>query len=134
MKLTNIIALFTLITMVKGLWWAAAVQPVILSLGAILGAIELDLLNNVELIELRSILPFINKHEKNKPKIEYKEDDETDYTFDPITKEQQDRIDKHNKEAEESLPDNVPKKKKVYGEKGEIREKAYWKRKLQNSM
>ena len=40
MKLTDIFALLTLIVIVKGAWWAAAVQPFILSLGAILGAID----------------------------------------------------------------------------------------------
>ena len=45
MKTTFIIALFSLIVMVKGAWWAAAVQPVILSLGAVLSAIDLDVLN-----------------------------------------------------------------------------------------
>ena len=42
MKLSDIFALFTLSVMVKGAWWAAAVQPVILSLGAVLTAIDLD--------------------------------------------------------------------------------------------
>ena len=56
MKLRNIIALLTLSVMVNGAFWAAAVQPVILSLGAILSAVDLDVL------DLR--LPFINKQEK----------------------------------------------------------------------
>ena len=35
--------------MVNGVWWAvAAVQPVILSLGAVLSSIELDLLQPIE--------------------------------------------------------------------------------------
>ena len=54
MKLIGIIALFTLIVMVKGSWWAAAVQPVILSLGAVLSAIDLDVLDTQS-------IPFINK-------------------------------------------------------------------------
>ena len=45
MKLKVIFALCTLSVMVKGTWWAAAVQPVILSLGAILGALDLDVVN-----------------------------------------------------------------------------------------
>ena len=44
--------------MVKGAWWAAAVQPVILSLGAILGAVDLDVL------DINLSLPFINKQDK----------------------------------------------------------------------
>ena len=65
MKLTVIFALFALIVMVKGTWWAAAVQPFILSLGAILGTIDSDVLN-VESIEWRNLLPFINKQEEEK--------------------------------------------------------------------
>ena len=42
--------------MVKSAWWAAAVQPVILSLGAVLGALDQDVLNI-------SWLPFINKQD-----------------------------------------------------------------------
>ena len=45
MKLTSIFTLFTLIVIVKGAWWAAAVQPVILSLGAVLGTIDQDVLD-----------------------------------------------------------------------------------------
>ena len=140
MKLSSLIALFTLIMMVKGVWWAAGVQPVILSLGAILGAIELDVLNNVELVEFRNFLPFINKMDKNKPKIAYKEDEDfaENGPMDDISKEEQDRIDKHNKEAEDSFDENEKevskRKQKVYGNKGDAREKNYWKRKLDNSL
>ena len=42
MKLLTLIALFTLIVMVKGAWWAAATQPVLLGLGAVLGVLNLD--------------------------------------------------------------------------------------------
>ena len=45
MKLKAIFALFTLSVMVKGAWFASAVQPVILSLGAVLSAIDLDVLD-----------------------------------------------------------------------------------------
>ena len=57
MKLSAVFALFALIVMVKGAWWAAAIQPFILSLGAIWGAIDLDLL---ESIEWRNLVPFIS--------------------------------------------------------------------------
>ena len=63
MKLSGIFALFSLSVLVKGTWWAAAVQPVILSLGAVLSAIDLDGFD-IQTIELRNLLPFINKQEK----------------------------------------------------------------------
>ena len=56
MKLRVILALLTLIAIVKGTWWAAAVQPMILSLGAILAAVDLDL--DVEPFEWKNWLPF----------------------------------------------------------------------------
>ena len=65
MKLFDIPALFALIVMVKGTLWAAAVQPVILSIGALLTAIDLDVL------DINLSLPFINKQDKQteKPKM-----------------------------------------------------------------
>ena len=45
MKLKNTIAFFLLSVMAKGAWWAAAVQPVILSLGTAFAAIEQDVLD-----------------------------------------------------------------------------------------
>ena len=63
MKLSAVFALFALIVMVKGAWWAAAVRPIILSLGAIWGAIDSDVLN-VEHIEWRNMMPFISKQSK----------------------------------------------------------------------
>ena len=45
MKLTFIFTLFTLAVIVKGAWWAAAVQPVILGLGAVLASFDLDVLD-----------------------------------------------------------------------------------------
>ena len=45
MKLTFIITLYSLIVIVKGAFWAAAVQPIILSLGAILAALDLEVLD-----------------------------------------------------------------------------------------
>ena len=68
MKFVSIVAFLTLIKMVKGVWWAAAVQPLILSLGAVLGALDLDVLDNVQPFDLRNFLPFINKQEKTRPK------------------------------------------------------------------
>ena len=46
MKLANIFALFTLSVIVRGAWWVAAVQPFILSLGAmVFGTIDQDVLD-----------------------------------------------------------------------------------------
>ena len=45
MKLISIFALFALSLVVEGTWIAAAVQPVILSIGAALAAIDLDVLD-----------------------------------------------------------------------------------------
>ena len=42
MKLNTILALLMLIVMAKGAWLAAAAQPVILGLGALLGALNMD--------------------------------------------------------------------------------------------
>ena len=75
MKLKSIIALFTLIVMVKSAWWFAALNPVILSLGAVLGAIDKDVLD-IQAIEWRNLLPFINKYD---PK-----DFSTDLTIDEL--------------------------------------------------
>ena len=50
MNLRDIFALFTLCVIVNGAWWAAAVQPVILSLGAgaVLSAFDiLDILGSI---------------------------------------------------------------------------------------
>ena len=56
MKLFCIFALSTLSVFVKGAWLAAVVQPLILSLGAILGTIDIDVLE----------MPFINKQASTK--------------------------------------------------------------------
>ena len=45
MKLRNIFTVFAIFVMVRGTWWAAAVQPVILSLGTVLSAVDLDVLD-----------------------------------------------------------------------------------------
>ena len=45
MKLREVFALFTLSVVVKGSLWAAAVQPVILSLGAMMAAVDQDVLD-----------------------------------------------------------------------------------------
>ena len=45
MNLITIFALITLALTVRGAWWAAAVQPVILGFGALLTAFNQDLLD-----------------------------------------------------------------------------------------
>ena len=60
--------------MVKGAWWVAAVQPVILSLGAVFSAIDLDL----EPIEWRNWLTHFfeedDEEEKEKQGMVWDED------------------------------------------------------------
>ena len=70
MKLTLIFAILSLCVIVKGTWWAAAVQPVILSLGAVLTTINQDVLD-VASIQLKTWLPFINKSEETPKEQEY---------------------------------------------------------------
>ena len=60
MKLKDIFALLTLSVTVKGTFWIAAAQPVLLSLGAVLTALNQDVLD-FHSIEWNNILPFINK-------------------------------------------------------------------------
>ena len=60
MNLRGIFALSTLSVMIRGALWAAAVQPVILSLGAVLSAIDLDILD----VQPLNWFPFIIKEEK----------------------------------------------------------------------
>ena len=62
MKLLSIIALFTLSVVVKGGIWTAAVQPFVLGIGAMLGAVDLDVLE-AETISWRNKIPFISKQE-----------------------------------------------------------------------
>ena len=45
MKILVIFVLFTLIVIVKGALWATAIKPIILSLGAVLTAFDLDVLD-----------------------------------------------------------------------------------------
>ena len=70
MKLSFIFVCYSLSVLVEGTLWAAAVQPFILTFGAILGAVDLDLLD-AEPIQYRNILPFINKHDETDINIEY---------------------------------------------------------------
>ena len=55
MKLRGILALFTLSVITKGAWWDATVQPIILSLGAMMAAVDLDVLD-VHLFDWRQWL------------------------------------------------------------------------------
>ena len=60
MNLNSFLALVTLCVVVKGAWLAAAVQPVILGLGAVFTALNLDVLDGV-VIELMNRLPLEKK-------------------------------------------------------------------------
>ena len=55
MKLSGTLALLSLCTLVKSAWWVTAVQPVILSIGAVFAALDLDLQ------PLTDAVPFLNK-------------------------------------------------------------------------
>ena len=85
MKLIGIFALFTLSTIVEGAIWAAAVQPVILTLGAIFTAIDQDVLD-VQSIEWKRYLPFINKLDKQDKKEAQEEEDLLEYSLIPEKK------------------------------------------------
>ena len=67
MKLRSIFVVFTLLVVVKGAWMAAIVSPVVLGLGAVLSAIDQEVLN-VQSFEWKSWLPFINKQAADNPK------------------------------------------------------------------
>ena len=74
MKLINIFALYFLILKVKGAWWAAAAQPVILTLGAVLGALNLDILDVQPITTWNIFVPNYGAHNssfKNREKIDY---------------------------------------------------------------
>ena len=43
MKLSSLFVILTLGLMVNGTWWAVAVHPVILSIGTVFAALDLDL-------------------------------------------------------------------------------------------
>ena len=72
MKLKDIFALFGLSVMVNGAWWAAAVQPVMLSIGAVFAALNLDLepILDAKPIELGKLMIFKNRGKKEKEKEE----------------------------------------------------------------
>ena len=65
MKLRDLFAIFTLSVMVKGTLWAAAVQPIILGFGAVLTAINSDVLD-IQLSEgEKSWQPFFMKRNRS---------------------------------------------------------------------
>ena len=70
MKLVNIFALFGLIVIVNSAWWATAVQPVILSIGAVFAALDLDLepIFDAKPTELRKLKIFKNDKEEEAEK------------------------------------------------------------------
>ena len=70
MKLSDIIALFTLCVMTKAAWLAAVVQPVILGFGAVLAAFDLDILDSLPFITYITIVdnPAFLKQNPKTPK------------------------------------------------------------------
>ena len=83
MKLGSIFALFTLSTIVKGAWFIAAVQPVILSIGAILAAIDLDVID-IQPIKFRNFFAE-TRHKEDLPGFEI-DDFEDDFKKSPKEK------------------------------------------------
>ena len=76
MKLRSILAVFTLLVAVKGAWMAAIVSPVMLGIGAVLSAIDKEVLNvhpigcpccSHSFSSWKSWLPFINKQAAAEP-------------------------------------------------------------------
>ena len=65
MDLKQLFVLFTLCVLINGAWWAAVVQPAIISLGAVLGTLDHDVLD-VQLTEWKSLQPFISKQARLK--------------------------------------------------------------------
>ena len=63
MKFIETLSLFTLIvTTVKSAWWAAATQPVILTPGAVLGALNFDVLDVEPITTWKVYIPTFNKN------------------------------------------------------------------------
>ena len=62
MKLSSIIALYTLVVIVKGAWWATLAQPIILGFGAAFAALDLDLVHLQPIldVDLKKLLIFKN--------------------------------------------------------------------------
>ena len=139
MKLKSIFALFTLIVMVKSAWWAAALNPVILSLGAVLGTIDKDVLD-IQAIEWRNLLPFINKYDPEEMNLEDIEElidaKEDKQTMEEKIKKEIEKNGYYSKEEEDKIdkddlyyPDLDPIRKPMT--LGEKRVKEYWKKKLE---
>ena len=114
MKLLSIFALFSLSVMVKGAWWATAAKPVILGLGALLGTIDLDVLDT-QPIELRNFVPFINKQDKKDQKQEEKEKQEQKQKEEQAKRDDYDWIEKDwtKKGKVDESPEAVEKRKKL---------------------
>ena len=70
MKTSCIFVIFTLTVIVKGAWWAAAVRPIVLSLGAAFTALNLDDQPFLD-FDLKGLL--ISKNESDKKESDEKE-------------------------------------------------------------
>ena len=110
MKLSGIFAVLSLSVMVKGAFWAAAVQPVILGLGAIFAALDSDLepMQDVK-FEFAKLLTFKNEKQNLNEKVEALVGPEVPY--DPKFKGHNDMVDK-----EWTFRDNMVEKPNVPGD------------------
>ena len=82
-SLEILFALFGISVMVNGAWWAAAVQPVMLSIGAVFAALNLDLepILDAKPIELRKLMIFKNEKENEKENKKHEPIDYSDITY-----------------------------------------------------
>ena len=93
MKLSDIIALFTLCVMTKAAWLAAVVQPVILGFGAVLAAFDLDILDSLPFITYITIVDnpaFLKQNIKER--IGKTETDEEAITPDTVTRDGEEKV------------------------------------------
>ena len=70
-----VLVIFALTVMVNGAWWATAVQPVILSIGAAFAALNSDLQPILD-INWRNVLTFKKDKESEKTVAKEEKDDE----------------------------------------------------------
>ena len=115
MNLTGIFAIFSLILFVKGACWITAVHSVLLSLGTIYAAIDHNVIKDLEHIEWKNFLPFINKQDET-PK-------EPHDNPEPMTKEElikeQDNI---MKELEKYIPESEKESKDFKKKMAQLKE------------
>ena len=77
--------------MVNGAWWAAVTQPVILSFGSLLAAVDTDVLD-VHLIDWNKWIPFLGKGKKTPPDAKEKEE--------PVAKEKEENTNENTEKSD----------------------------------